>query len=133
MHSTPCSKNKEKIFKNKFTNMTPLQFLQFIRLRKSKRNNFMFSSKRIQILTILFQVDCAINQFCKFLLPSLAKYRGAGRSEGQGGGGSFSNSFSNHTAFSMLYVPSLPPALQTYCQTIKHFTKTRVLNTSHKH
>ena len=43
-HSTWILKNWEKILKNVFTNMTPLQFLQLTRLRKSKRKNFMFSS-----------------------------------------------------------------------------------------
>ena len=47
--------------------MTPMQFLQLIRSRKfkGKKSCFLF---RIQISAISFQVDCAINQFGKFLL-----------------------------------------------------------------
>ena len=60
-HSTRILKNCEKIFKNMVTNMTPLRFLQLIRLRKSKKK--IFFPLRIQISAILFQIDCAINQF----------------------------------------------------------------------
>ena len=42
--------------------MTSLRFLQIIRLRNSKRKT-LCSPLKIQILAILFQVDCAINQF----------------------------------------------------------------------
>ena len=65
-HSTLFLKNGKKILKDKFTNMTQLQFLQLIRLRKPKRKNSSFPLT-IQISAILFQVDCAINQFCKVL------------------------------------------------------------------
>ena len=62
-HSTRILRNCEKIFKNMFTNMTLLQFLQLIRLRKSKRKKYLCFPLRIQILAILFRVDCTINQF----------------------------------------------------------------------
>ena len=41
-------KNGGKILKNKFTNMTPLQFLQLIKLRKSKGKVFLLESKFVQ-------------------------------------------------------------------------------------
>ena len=44
------------------TNMTALRLLQLIRLRKSKRKILCYPL-RIQISAILFEVDCAINQF----------------------------------------------------------------------
>ena len=49
-------------FYNLSTDMTPLRFLQLIRLRKSKEKISCFPL-RVQISAILFQVDCAINQF----------------------------------------------------------------------
>ena len=45
-----------------FPNITSLQFLQLIWLRKSRRKKLCLPL-RIQISAILFQVDCAINQF----------------------------------------------------------------------
>ena len=48
----------------------------------------MFSSYEIQILAILFHVDCAINQFCKYLLfqvlPSTRILRAKVSAEGIG-------------------------------------------------
>ena len=35
-------------------------------------------------------------------------------------------------ALSILYAQSLPPTMQKYCQTIKHFTKVKELSTSNK-
>ena len=55
-----------------FTNMTPLRFLQLISLRKSKTEKISCLLLRIQISAILFQVDCAINQFVSSI-SSLAK------------------------------------------------------------
>ena len=53
--------------------MTPLRFLQLIQLKKSKKKILRFPL-RIQISTILFQVDSAINQFVTSF-PSLVEYR----------------------------------------------------------
>ena len=50
--------------------------------------------------------------------------------EGQGEGGA---AFSKGTSDTVLYVLSLPPTLQTYCQTVKHFNKAKVLSEWHKH
>ena len=60
---------EKKVLKNKYTNMAPLQFLQFIRLRKSKGKKLCFPL-RILISAILFKGDCAIK---------LVSVEGAGR------------------------------------------------------
>ena len=39
----PIFEKRRKILKNKFTIMTPLQLLQLVRIRKSKRKEFVFS------------------------------------------------------------------------------------------
>ena len=41
-------KNRGKILKNKFTNMASLQFLQLVKLRKSKEKVFFLESKFVQ-------------------------------------------------------------------------------------
>ena len=56
-----------------------------------------------------------------FLLPGVPE-----RQKGKGGGQLFQG------ALSRLYAQSLPPTLQKYCQTIKHFTEAKVLSTSNK-
>ena len=48
------------------------------------------------------------------------------RQKGKGGGQFFQG------ALSILYAQAIPPTLQKYCQTIKHFTKVKVLSTSNK-
>ena len=62
----PIFEKWRKILKNKCTNLTPLQFLLLITLRKFKEKKCF--PLRIQISAILFQIDCTINQYCKFLL-----------------------------------------------------------------
>ena len=70
--------------------MTPIAILATHQVKKVKGKKFIFSSSRIQILAILFHLDCAINQFCKYLLfqvlPSTRILRAKVSAEGIGKG-----------------------------------------------
>ena len=58
-----------------FTNITLMRFLQLIRLR-SLREKISCFPLSVQISAILFQFDCAMNQFV-ISISSLAKYWGS--------------------------------------------------------